>query len=111
MFDQALLLVDEAGRVAGEQYRRPGRGGEGADCPDRVLRALRERRFGEAEVGVGDLFGSGEEGSAVDDAADRFDPFPVARQRGFAGTAVNRDRDRLDQLARVVGFDVAVGLI
>ena len=72
--------------VLPERGPSPRIGGQGADRLDRVLRALRERRAREAEVGVGDLIGGGDEGGAVDHAPDRFDPPSVACQRRLVET-------------------------
>ena len=83
VFDQALLLVDEAGGVAGDQRgrRAPGGARSRIACTESCEAPL-SAGLGEGEVGVGDLAGGADEGGAADDAVDRFDP---ALEGGRAG--------------------------
>ena len=110
--DQALLLVDEAGGVAGDERGGGAGRGQVADRVHRVLgrrcgapvrrgRSWRRRPCAEAR----------REGGAADDPVDRFDPALEGGELGGAGLPVDGDGDRLGDVARVVRFEVLVGLV
>ena len=109
--DQALLLIDEPGGVAGDQDAwSPARRGEAADRPHRVLRCAAERRIGEGEVGIGDGRERGRRGAAHD-AVDLLDPASVVGELGGPGSAVDGYGYRLGDVAGVVRVEVLVCVV
>ena len=108
--DQALLLVDEAGGVAGDERRRSPRAGRGRGsprpCPGRRGRppARRARSWRRRPARR-----RATKGVPADDPVDRVDLAAEGGELGGAGAAVDGDGDRLGDVARVVGFDVVVG--
>ena len=111
--DQALLLVDEAGGVAGDQRAVAAGGAERADLVHRVLRLRGERRSGERRSWRRRPRSEARtKGAPLAMPSIASDPaVGSAASCGVAGAAVDGDRDRLGDVARVVGLDVAVDVV